>query len=243
MGDHGMETVLCIKGGGTQEERVLMLKETARLKRWEILGKSASTVAFFAMVALTCPVICIPGCFFDSEAVGESSSSGTGTTSSPVITTDGNTSVIPPSDSESSDGLADTTSSSAASSTSSVDQGSSSSTIGESSSSTTTSSVSEPYAPCSPEDPCTGDGVVCIWTDGVVEKISPTGFCSQGCNEPADCPAAPAGSDAELACTYYCDVLHCQLRCPDGETCPEGTQCIPLMELPKCAGTFVDVCA
>ncbi len=114
-----------------------------------------------------------------------------------------------------------------------------------SSASSSTGNTYAYYGWCTNDDDsqCLPDEV-CLWTDGVVEGIEPTGFCGARCNEPGDCPPPPEGSDAEMTCTYYCGgtQLRCMLRCPNGETCPEGQQCLPRMELPECAGWYIDIC-
>ncbi len=105
----------------------------------------------------------------------------------------------------------------------------------------------EPSYPfCDPTDrqPCDNDDV-CIWTDGKADMTTAAGFCSPTCATPQGCPDPPPESDAVPACTYYfADLpLYCHLRCEDGETCPNGTQCRPMMTLPETSGWYTFVCA
>ncbi len=54
-----MSVSLEIKGeGGTPEERVLLLRETARLERWRIFGHAAVGVSFFGFLAVASLAVC-----------------------------------------------------------------------------------------------------------------------------------------------------------------------------------------
>jgi hypothetical protein len=98
------------------------------------------------------------------------------------------------------------------------------------------------YAPCTLDDDsaCTYPAAYCIASTGEMEEITPTGWCTQFCNEDADCPAAPTDGTAFAECNYDGPDLVCMLRCPDGLTCPAGMECIP--QLWDNFGYFIDVC-
>ena len=100
------------------------------------------------------------------------------------------------------------------------------------------------YAHCVEDADC-DPGLFCIGTDGVLEGIEPTGFCSMECGGDPDCPDAPAGSNAIPQCGYYGGVLVCRLTCQNGEMCPVDLECLeviyPLPELPD--ASWMGVCS
>lgn len=164
-----------------------------------------------------------------------SSSSGGGVTTSsstsdPLPTT--TSSEGGPSTSEESTG---TTGGSSSSGSSSSDDGSSSSSSSGSSSSSSTSDDGSSSSSGGPIDPGYGDcanmppGSVCLPQENcLVDGMLMFGVCSDvNCTTELDCPPAPAGGTAPVACVDFTGggSTECILSCAMGETCPAGMSC------------------
>ncbi len=82
----------------------------------------------------------------------------------------------------------------------------------------------EPYGDCvnnPPEDCLETEACVVGQVDGTDAAVCST----TGCNDVADCPAAPAGGDAVLTCGDLGDGNVCYLDCSDDAECPTGMEC------------------
>lgn len=77
------------------------------------------------------------------------------------------------------------------------------------------------------------DGEACGGGGQCVSAGEPgQGSCIFDCNDACDCPAAPPTGDAEPACEDIAGaggpdgMLECYLSCENGETCPDGQECL-----------------
>ena len=200
------------------------------------------------MVIHRCAIaLILTGCSFGPEATNQdpdTSSSDDGTSSISSATFPFTTSPV---DGDGSSGPEEDTGSSTGEASESSDSGGSSGSSDESTTAGSSTGGLEPTYPfCDPTDrqPCDEDDV-CIWTDGNADMTTAAGFCSPTCATVEGCPPPPPESDAVPACTYYyVDLpLYCHLRCENGETCPDGTECRPMMTLPETSGWYTFVCA
>jgi hypothetical protein len=82
------------------------------------------------------------------------------------------------------------------------------------------------YADCvaSGTGVCNGDSPVCIADDPMMPTGGACGFLD--CADTCDCPAAPAGSEAQATCAPILGGENaCYLDCSAGEACPAGMTC------------------
>lgn len=74
------------------------------------------------------------------------------------------------------------------------------------------------YGPNTAQWPCEPDEEYVLTNQDGDDK---TEFCSMACEDVATCPAPPSG-DAPAVC----ESGSCYLSCLDGETCPDGMECL-----------------
>lgn len=85
---------------------------------------------------------------------------------------------------------------------------------------------SGPYEGCTKDSECQ-EGMACIMPGHTNQLNLSPGYCSDACNEAANCPQAPAGGEALLGCfDFGGGNFYCALDCTaDADACPGGYSC------------------